>query len=303
MKITTILPVYKNHVLFINNLKKNWQFIKDTELIIIDDASHEDIAARVKKISADIIFLENKKNLGFAKSVNKAASYARTDLIMLLNSDVQLIDNSYITAIQYFEHNPKIFGVSFLQIEKHQDLVGKNQIAFINGLIRHNKAVDLKVGDTAWLEGGSMIVRRDYFENLGGFDQLYAPFYWEDIDLSYRALKHGFKLRFEPGIKVFHNHQSTIGKYFSRSQIKRISYRNSFIFTWKNIHDRKLIFQHLMLLPFNIIYMLIRKEIEFSLGLIDAIRLLPQIIKKRKTEKKNMVIKDKDILKKVSDYV
>src|SRR3989344_1441260 len=296
MTISVIIPVYKNRTLFIENLKNNFQFISDNEIVVIDDASHESIAPSIKKISSRIIVIENKKNLGFAKSVNIAASQARGELFMMLNSDVKLIDDSYKRLISDFNQNKNLFGVSFLQIEKNNNFVGKNSIEFKRGLIQHKTASDKSVGMTGWLEGGSMILRKSFFYVLGGFDGVYAPFYWEDIDLSFRALKHGWQLIFDPSIKVYHNHQSTIGKYFSRAQIKRISFRNSFIFIWKNIHDRKMLFQHIILLPYNIIYYFLKGERDFLWGFVDGLRLITQIIRKRRNEKKYCIKKDSEVL-------
>ena len=58
--------------------------------------------------------------------------------------------------------------------------------------------------NTLWVNGGSGAFRKSIWEDLGGFDELYNPFYWEDIDLSYRAKKAGYKIIYVPTAKVYH---------------------------------------------------------------------------------------------------
>ena len=57
---------------------------------------------------------------------------------------------------------------------------------------------------------------------LGGMDTLYSPFYWEDIDLSYRAWKSGYQILYDPNIIVEHHHESTIAKYFDKKKVSDI---------------------------------------------------------------------------------
>ena len=63
--------------------------------------------------------------------------------------------------------------------------------------------------------GGSSAFDRRKFLELGGFDHLYRPFYYEDTDLGFMAWKRGWKVLYEPGSIVFHEHRGTIGKKFS----------------------------------------------------------------------------------------
>lgn len=289
MKVSTIIPVYKNRQLFLSNLKENFNFLKNTQVIIIDDASGENIKKEVRKISESIFVIENKKNLGFAASVNIGVSKADGKFIMLINSDVKLLDNSYKKTLIQFEKNPKLFAVSFLQIEKDGSRVGKNILFFKKGLICHSKAAEFGKGLTAWAEGGACIIRREYFEKLNGFDMIYYPFYWEDIDLSYRAYKRGWEILFDPKVVVEHYHESTIGKYFDKSDVKKVAFRNQLIFFWKNIKDKNLILKHFFYLPLNILYC-------FP-GFLLALTRLPQIAKFRFVSKKISKLKDQEILK------
>lgn len=280
MKISVIIPVYKNKDLFLNNLRNNLIFLKGCEVIVVNDDPRVDLRRDLQllndrdKVVINLILLENKKNLGFGGSVNRGVKESSGDLLFLLNSDVRLVDDSFKKAISQFENDEKLFAVSFLQIEKDGRRVGKNITYFRRGLFFHKKAEDLKRGLNGWAEGGSSIIIKKYFNQLNGFDERYSPFYWEDIDLSYRAYKRGWKVLFDPEIKVEHHHESTIKKYFPSSFIKTIAFRNQFIFIWKNIRDWRMLISHFIFLPYNFVYYLFKGKKEFFIGFLKATKYL-----------------------------
>lgn len=233
MKISVIIPVYKNKELLKKSFENNYEFLKGCEIIVVNDFPEESIEDVFEKYS-DVKLVVNEKNVGFARTVNRGAKEASGELLFLLNSDVFLKDDSYKKAVKNFEENEKLFAVSFAQIEEDGQTVGKNNVFFKNGFIVHEKAGDLSYGSTGWAEGGTCVIRRAYFEKLGGFDSAYSPFYWEDVDLSLRAKRKGWEVLFDPEILVEHHHASTIGKYYENNFREIISYRNQFLCTWKN---------------------------------------------------------------------
>ena len=76
-------------------------------------------------------------------------------------------------------------------------------------------------------------------------EKLLSPFYWEDIDLCYRAAKRGYINLWEPRGKVVHKHESTISK-FPKIYVARVKERNQLLMLWKNIHSKNLIKKHIM---------------------------------------------------------
>lgn len=293
--ISVIIPVYKNEELFLKNLKNNLKFINDCEIIIVNDDPSTSLKNDLKDYK-DIVLLENKMNLGFGQSINEGVKQTKCQYVMLLNSDVILKDQSFRLALKHFEKNPALFSVSFAQEEKDESTVGKNIIFWKNGFINHKKSASQTFGPNAWAEGGACIIDKNKFDRLHGFDPIYSPFYWEDIDLSYRALKKGHQILFDPVIKVQHQHESTIGKYFSKKEIKKITYRNQFLFTWKNITERKLIYEHILAIIPLLIRSLLKKEFTLIIGLINALFKIKVVLKKRALEKKESIKSDLQIL-------
>jgi len=289
--ITVIIPSYKNHLELLKNLTHNLKFIAKYQIIIVNDSPEKSLKKELEKLP-QVTLIENKKNIGFGPSINIAVQKAKSDYILLLNSDVVLEDSSFEKAFAEFKKDPEIFSVSFAQKETDGKITGKNTIYWQRGLFFHKKAKDLSFGINAWAEGGAALFDRQKFLRLNGFDPLYSPFYWEDIDLSYRAWKSGYKILFDPKILVRHNHGTTINKYFSATTVKKIAYRNQLIFIWKNIVDFGLVINHLFFLPYNLIYYSHKKEGFFS-GFIQALKLLPEVFAKKDNHSR---LKDQQIL-------
>lgn len=296
MKISVVIPVYKNKQLFLENMAHNEKHLKGCEIIIVDDASGENLKQDLERSLPDIKVVVNNTNLGFSKTVNRGVAEATGDLLLLLNTDVRLLDDSYRKATEQFNSDDRLFAITFKQKEKDGEYVGKNRIYFERGFVRHSKADNVDTGLNSWAEGGSSLFRKSYFDALNGFDELYSPFYWEDIDLSYRAYKRGWSVIFDENVVVEHKHESTVGKYFDKGKIMRVAYRNQFIFMWKNIGDGSLFMNHLLHLPFFLLSSILRRDWPVLQGFVSALIRLPRIREKRKIENIEALLSDQEIL-------
>ncbi len=269
--ISVVIPVYKKVDEFITNLGHNLRYLKGCEVIVVNDHPGESIKERLEKYPVQLI--ENSTNLGFAGAIDKGIRQAKHNYVFLLNSDVKLQDASFASSLKKFEQNTKIFGIAFAQKEGNGSTVGKNKLLWKNGLLMHSKADDLCEGETGWVEGGSSIIRKDVYEEIGGFDTIFSPFYWEDIELSYRARKYGYVSWFDPDVEVMHRHESTIGSFWSKRAISVISTRNQLLCTWKNIPDTNVL-QHMSHVIRHMLGTLLKGDTTFFEGLLKALPFL-----------------------------
>ncbi len=295
MDMSVVIPVYKNKQEFLKNLKNNLRYLQNLEIIVVNDDPEESIKDDVKQF-AKVTLLENSTNIGFGQTVNRGVGKAHGKYILLLNSDVLLQDDSFKKALDHFTSEKNLFGVSFEQVERDGSFVGKNRFYWENGFVNHEKANDLEFGPTGWVEGGSCLLDKEKFQTIGGFDPIYAPFYWEDNDLSYRARKAGYNVLFDPQIRVVHHHESTIGKYFSKDYVKTVAYRNQLIFIWNNITDSKLLRSHIFALILMLGRSIIRGDRVFIKGFWGAVTKFPIILEKRSEQRKYNKLTDVEIL-------
>lgn len=228
-------------------LKKNLeQIIKMSpeaeEIVVADDASTDKSVEYIKflqKKYPQLKLIANKYNLGFGKNSNNAISKSCGDLVAILNSDIFPHQNYIKNSLHHFS-DPNLLGVGFAELY-HENWA---RIYWKNGYLQHEPGLDIsKTHITAWLSGGSSIIKKDIFQKLGGFDKVYEPFYCEDLDLGLRAWKSGYTLLWEPKCVVEHRHEATMSK-FSKGLLNYVKERNRLLSVWRNFSDSKLLFSN-----------------------------------------------------------
>lgn len=183
-----------------------------------------------KKIDVTLVY--NQRNQRFGETSNRGVKIAKHQLIFLINSDVAPRKTALKYLLPYFA-DPNVFAVGPLEIE-HGKKSGKNQMWFDRGMFIHSKASNFSAGPTAWVSGGSGLFSKKKWLTIGGFDRLFYPAYWEDIDLSFQARQRGWQVLFEPKAVVDHNHETTNQSVFGQRKMEQISWRNANKFVWKN---------------------------------------------------------------------
>lgn len=304
MKISIIIPNYNGEELLKRNLPKVMEAVGDAEIIVVDDASTDASASVISRLrqdfggQANLKFFENERNLGFSSTVNKGVREAKGEIIVLLNTDV-IPERGFLTPLLVHFNDDEVFAVGCMDksIEDGKVILrGRGVGRWKRGFLIHSRG-EIGKTNTLWVNGGSGAFRKSTWEKLGGFDELYNPFYWEDIDLSYRAIKSGYKILFEPKSIVVHEHEKgAIVKKFTSSEIRTIAYRNQFIFVWKNATDLDLQFLHIFWLPYHFIKAFIRKDTVFFKGFLNAFILLPKIIKSSFRDQKLFLLKDSQVI-------
>lgn len=288
--ISVLIPTYNGK----DRLKKNLPAVieainqfdprhEKSEIVILDDASPvKNIESFLNEKFPQVKYSRSKKNLRFARNCNQGARLAKYGIIIFLNDDVQPEVNFITPLIKHF-HDLKVFGVGCLEQNLAGSppeiiLGGRGILEFKRGLFIHHRAKNQKLIQTDWITGGSGAFNKKLFLELGGFNPIFSPAYWEDLDLSYRAKKLGYKIIFEPQAKVKHFHEQTNLQIFGSPKIQIISFRNQLIFTWKNLDSPKKLAEHLIWFPYHFIFTSIKSKGKFFLGFLQALIKFPQII-------------------------
>ena len=280
-KVSVVIPNYNGIKLLAKNLPNVVKNCQSFEIIIVDDGSNDRSVEYVQEKFKKIKIFALGKNVGFAQAVNRGVEEAKGDLVLLLNSDVSPQSNFLNAALAYFKNNfsnQPIFAVGLADRSHEQDKIivrGKGAANFTRGFVNHYATKPTK-GETLWVSGGSGLFDRQKFLELGGFGPIFAPFYWEDIDLSFRAWKKGYKCLFEPNAKVDHFHEEgSIKMSKSPFFIKIVSYKNQFLFVWKNISDPLWLVQHILWFPYHLAKSLLTLDFAFLAGFFWAVLKLP----------------------------
>jgi N-acetylglucosaminyl-diphospho-decaprenol L-rhamnosyltransferase len=260
------------------------------QVIVLDNKSPDNSLDYIRKNFPQVkieIAKENKVLFSYNDLIPKLDS----DIIILLNNDIKVNPDFIAPLISHFS-SPDIFAVAPKQMNFNGIGYngGKNKIQFNFGMIKAGQDI---YGDNApimELPGhtfycANAAFNRRIFLELGGFDEIYAPFTWEDTDLGYRAWKSGYKLIYEPKSVIYHNESYTFDRETRNIRNRRIiTRRNSFIFTWKNISDPRLLLTHIILLPWNLLSGIFTDWARIA-AFFEALKYIPKIIAKRKLVK------------------
>ena len=244
MKASIIIPNFNGERLLANNLPLVIKALENREnnileIIIVDDGSWDGSVKLIKDAFPQVVLIKHTQNRGFSAAVNTGARAAKGDLLVLLNSDVIPSSDLLVSTAKHFSDS-SVFAVSM-----HEKGYGWAKGTFADGYVGLAMGEEsLEPSESFYVSGGSGVFRRSLWMELGGMDEkLLSPFYWEDIDLCYRAIKRGYRVLWEPESQVTHKHESTISK-LSKSYVGRVKERNQLLFIWKNITSKNLIRKH-----------------------------------------------------------
>src|SRR3989344_3554332 len=279
MQISLVIPNFNGRHLLAKNLPHVIKAFSVAEIFVVDDGSSDGSAKFLKQSFPNVKLLEKATTSGFSTSVNLGFKVAIGEIVVLLNTDVVPKADFLGPLLSHFE-DPNIFAVGCLEesIEGAQTTArGRGIGRFRRGFLEHRRGEGDKT-DTLWASGGASAFKKSLWDKLHGFNEIYDPFYWEDIDVSYRALKSGYQVLFESRSRVTHRHEEgSIKKQYSANEVRTIAYRNQFIFVWKNITDLQYFSQHLFWLPYHLFFALIRGDLAMWKGFGLALLRLPRI--------------------------
>lgn len=294
LSVSVIIINYNGKKLLQRNLQRVIDAVGETEIVVVDDVSNDGSVEYVKKNFPGITILEHETNKRFAAACNTGFAGVKSDVVVLLNNDVVPEKNFLEPMLEHFD-DEKVFAVGCLEYDG-KVRSGRSGGGFRKGLFVHWRAEDQSGNDTLWVSGGSGGFRRNIWNILGGMDELFAPAYEEDRDICYRALKQGYVIKFEPKSVVNHKHESTNISALGRQKMELSSYKNHFLFVWKNITSINFLIQHLVWLPYQLVIGGFKTKGKVFWGFGWALKYLPRILAKRAEAKTFNKVTDEEII-------
>lgn len=267
LKCSIIIPNYNGEKLLQENLpsviNESINFQNDCEIIVVDDASTDNSVSVLQEKFPSIKLVQHEFNKGFAEGIHSGVAAANYELVFLLNSDVQPVKGCLNKLEKYFEQDDTFAVNPLILNQDHEvNLSSWTRSHFshgrlkllpwdISGLAKKEQSQEAKL--TLYCSGGSVMMRKEMFEKLGGFSDLYKPFYYEDFDLGLRAWYQGWPSYFIPDAEVVHADKGTIEDHFKSDLIKSTQRCNRYLLEWSHFSLTRLT---LSTIPFTLLQLL-----------------------------------------------
>jgi GT2 family glycosyltransferase len=231
---------------FVSILKLNYPKDK-IEVIVVDNGSTDGSTDLIKNKFGWIKLLKNAKNEGFAKPSNAGARAASGEYVAFLNNDMMVTRNWLIELVNSIKSNDAQCAGSVI-MDWYGDLLdfAGGSINFFGmgyqyGFKKKMSEVEPEFDKDKPLFfacGGSMLVEKKLFLDIGGFDEDYFA-YFEDVDFGWRLNILGHKVVLSVKSRVYHKHHST-GKRFTAHSMNILYERNSLYTIYKNYGEELL---------------------------------------------------------------
>lgn len=251
--VSIVIPVYNQFkftyacLYSILNHTKNI----DYEIIIADDCS-TDKTKKISEFVENIKIIRTTNNLGFLKNCNNAIMQAKGEYICLLNNDTQVQPQWLDWMLDLFknEKNVGIVGSKMLYAQNKLQEAGTliyKDLYFQGRLDAPTKSMYSYVKEVDYVPGCCVLTPKKLFDEIGGFDEIYAPAYNEDPDYCYQLKKRGYKVLYQPKSIILHYEGVSYGK----SRMERIE-KNRDIFNkrWAEELSKKTTFEEIKV-PFT----------------------------------------------------
>jgi len=241
MKKLVIIPAFNEE----GNLEKTIQDIRENapgfDYVIVNDCSTDE-TVHAKEYFHGVKVIRHSSNMQYLRNVNEIASLARGKYILLLANDVVLDQKRYIDRMlnrMEQDENIGILGGKIWVPMKDQYVVGRN-FKEADSFVSVEEDVEQNVEEIMPV---AVMIKKDVWDAVGGYDESYLPVYWEDNDMMMKVIMKGYKIRYCPEFEVTHFH----GSSYSANSLGSESYKKNrklFIDRWgeyivQGVADRK----------------------------------------------------------------
>lgn len=236
-----IIPVFNqlNYTMqCIDRIRSNT--MRPFEIVVINNGSTDGTKKYLDSLqSAEFKIQHLSENTGFVNACNQGAKLASGEYLVFLNNDTLPEDGWLEALITTMEKIPNVGAVGAKLVYPDGVLQEAGSLVFADCTPwNYGKRDDAEkpqynyVRETPYSSAACLLIRRELFEQIGGFDQRYSPAYWEDVDLAFEVRKRGLKVVYQPAARIIHFEGITGGTNVN-SGYKKYQVRNQEIFREK----------------------------------------------------------------------
>lgn len=236
-RLSIIIPVYNNwnftekclESVFLNTRAVNGDF----EVIVVDDNSKDGTYDNIRDFTSqksNVVYLRNEDNLGFSGSCNRGAANAAGEYLIFLNNDTVVTKDWAEQLLNTISKNRDIWmvGAKCLYPDgtlQHAGVAFPDHFRFHLGHIYRNAPEHFPLADHEkdyqCVTAACMIIRKEDFNSLGGFDEAYKNGF-EDVDLCLKITEKGKRIRYQPECRIYHYESKSESRFEKMKENKKI---------------------------------------------------------------------------------
>jgi GT2 family glycosyltransferase len=212
------------------------------EVVVVDNASSDGSADFLTAHFPSLRLISNPDNRGFVEACNQGAAAARGEFLLFLNNDTEPLQGWIDALLRLFQQHPDAGAAGARLVYPNGSLQEAGGLIFRDGsgwnFGRGEDPLDPRFAESIevdYCSGAALMVRRELFEQLGGFDLRYAPAYYEDTDLCFGIRSLGRKVFYCADSIVLHHEGATAGTDLGSGYKKFQTLNQSkFVEKWSN---------------------------------------------------------------------
>ena len=221
IKTSIVIPVFNKAEFTFQCLRSLIAEIdfNEAEVIVVNNASSDETKQLLETFKDFVEVLNNDENRGFVDACNQGAARAKGKFLVFLNNDTVVLPGWLTELVETAERhdNVGVVGSLFLYpnglVQEAGSIVWRSGEAFHYGWSRSpDDPRFIFARDVDYCSGASLLIRKDLFDQIGGFDRRYAPAYYEDADLCFAARAAGYRVVFQPASRIIHYEGATAGR-------------------------------------------------------------------------------------------
>ena len=241
-EFSIIIPVYNKAIYTFNCLKS---ILKNTnipyEVIVIDDCSNDE-TEKMMDFMKNCVYIRNEKNKGFVESCNTGAKNAKGNFLLFLNNDTIVTKNWLENILKIFDrfNDAGIVGVKLVfpdgKLQEAGSIIFSDGSCWNYGKFDNPSNPEYNyIKKVDYCSGACITLKKEIFEKVNGFDDIFKPAYYEDTDLSMKIREIGLNVYYQPFSIVYHFEGITSGTDINKG-IKKFQEinKNKFLEKWKD---------------------------------------------------------------------